>query len=76
MGPLIDARAFEAMQRALAQAKDEGGTVTGGDRVLAGRYPQAHYVQPALVEMQAQTAVVMHETFAPILYVLRYTRFR
>ncbi len=72
VGPLIDARAFEAMQQALAAARQAGGTVTGGDRVLADRWPQAHYVRPALVDMPAQADIVLHETFAPILYVLRY----
>ncbi|WP_419186864.1 aldehyde dehydrogenase family protein [Caldimonas thermodepolymerans] len=72
MGPLIDQAAYEAMQRALDQARAEGGTVHGGERVLAGQYPAAWYVRPALVEMPAQTEVVRRETFAPILYVLRY----
>ena len=44
----------------------------GGERVLQERFPNAYYVGAALVEMPAQTAVVRHETFAPILYVLRY----
>ena len=73
VGPLIDAASFEAMQAALEQAQREGGTVHGGQRVLQDRYPGAYYAQPALVEMPAQSTVVCHETFAPILYVLRYT---
>ena len=56
VGPLIDARAFEAMERALADAKDEGGIVTGGGRVLATEFPNAYYAQPALVEMPEQSA--------------------
>ena len=75
VGPLIDRASFEAMQAALAQARAEGGTVTGGERVLADQYPQAWYVTPAIVEMPAQSAVVCHETFAPILYVLGYRDF-
>ncbi len=73
LGPLIDQDAYEAMQRALDAARLEGGFVTGGDRVLADRFPKAFYVQPALVEMPGQTAIVRHETFAPILYVMRYS---
>jgi len=73
LGPLIDRAAFEGMQRALEAAQAEGGTVTGGGRVLTDRYPEAYYVQPALVEMPGQTDVVRHETFAPILYVMRYS---
>jgi aldehyde dehydrogenase (NAD+) len=74
VGPLIDRAAFEAMQQALARAEEQGGAVSGGGRVLDDRYPQAFYVQPAIVEMPAQTEVVREETFAPILYVLRYRR--
>ncbi|GAB4215508.1 MAG: aldehyde dehydrogenase family protein [Rhodoferax sp.] len=72
LGPLIDQAAFDAMQAALHQARTEGGRVWGGERVFSDRWPQAWYVRPALVEMPAQTGVVRHETFAPILYVLRY----
>lgn len=75
VGPLIDAHAFDAMERALAAAKAEGGTVTGGGRALADKFPHAHYVNPAIVEMPGQTATVCHETFAPILYVMRYSDF-
>jgi aldehyde dehydrogenase (NAD+) len=73
IGPLIDARSFEAMQAALAQAKAEGGTViAGGKRVLSDRYPGGYYVEPALVRMPSQTPIVLQETFAPILYVMSY----
>ena len=73
LGPLIDRGAYEGMQRALEAARAEGGVVTGGERVLADRFPDAFYVQPALVEMPGQTDIVRHETFAPILYVMRYS---
>jgi aldehyde dehydrogenase (NAD+) len=72
VGPLIDGRSFEAMQASLDEARKEGGTVTGGERVLANRWPDAFYVRPALVEMPRQTELVKRETFAPILYVMRY----
>lgn len=75
VGPLIDQAAFQAMQHALAQAREEGGTVSGGERQLEDRYPDGYYVAPAIVEMPAQSAVVRHETFAPILYVLAYDTF-
>jgi aldehyde dehydrogenase (NAD+) len=75
VGPLIDQAAFEAMQSALRAAREEGGTVSGGERMLAGEFPNAYYVRPALVEMPGQTATVCHETFAPILYVLTYEKF-
>ena len=74
--PLIDRRAFDAMQAALTQAVAEGGTVVaGGQRELAQHWPDAWYARPALVSMPAQTQVVCEETFAPILYVLRYRDF-
>ena len=72
VGPLIDAAAFDAMQRPLAQAHDEVGTVTGGERVLADAYPDAWYARPAIVEMPAQTPTMLRETFAPIRYVRPY----
>jgi len=72
LGPLIDRAAFDAMQAALAQAKREGGVVTGGERVLQEKYPNAYYVNAALVVMPAQTDIVRHETFAPILYIMTY----
>lgn len=75
LGPLVDRQAFDHMQSALARAREEGGRVSGGERVLAERHANAFYVKPALVEMPAQSSVVCHETFAPILYVLRYERF-
>ena len=75
LGPLIDGAAYDAMQRALQRARAEGGSVDGGERVLAERWPDAFYVKPALVEMPAQTDIVCHETFAPILYVMGYSEF-
>jgi aldehyde dehydrogenase (NAD+) len=72
VGPLIDARSFAAMQDALQQARAAGATVTGGERVVVEGAEDAFYVKPALVEIAAQVEVVKRETFAPILYVLRY----
>ena len=72
VGPLVDKRAFDAMQSALRQAEEAGGTVHGGERVLADRYPGAFYVRPALIEMPKVTDIVRAETFAPILYVMKY----
>jgi aldehyde dehydrogenase (NAD+) len=75
IGPLIHASAFEAMQDALAAARAAGGAVTGGERIAVGDFPDAYYVRPAIVEMPSQTDLVKRETFAPILYVLRYSDF-
>jgi len=71
VGPLIDRAAFEAMELALAEAAREGGKITGGGRVLVAEYPHAYYARPAIAEMPKQTPIVMQETFAPILYVMR-----
>ena len=49
--------------------------MTGGERLYGNSAPDAFYVRPAIVEMPGQTPVVLRETFAPILYVLRYDRF-
>lgn len=72
VGPLIDSAAFEGMQRALDMARSQGGVVFGGERVQLSGCENGFYVRPALVEMPAQSAVVQEETFAPILYVMRY----
>ena len=58
------------MEAALAAARGQGGKVTGGGRALADTYPNAYYARPAVVEMPAQAGVMLHETFAPILYVV------
>ena len=75
VGPLIDERSYTAMQQALADARSTGATITGGERIHADQSPKAFYVRPALVEIASQTDAVKRETFAPILYVLKYTDF-
>ncbi len=75
VGPLIDGAAFDRMQGALAEARASGGRVTGGERVMVGNYADAYYARPALAEMPAQTELVKRETFAPVLYVMRYRDF-
>ena len=75
VGPLIDHAARDKMQAALARAKAEGGVVHGGGAVAAGAANAGAYVEPAIVEMPGQSAIVREETFAPILYVLAYDDF-
>ena len=75
VGPLIDGRAYEAMQRALGEAKAAGAAITGGDRVILAGADAAFYVRPALVEIAGQAGPVERETFAPILYVIKYSDF-
>jgi aldehyde dehydrogenase (NAD+) len=61
IGPLIDQAAFDAMAKVLGDAIERVEAVSGG-----------YYVRPAIVEVPAQAGTVLQETFAPILYVLRY----
>jgi aldehyde dehydrogenase (NAD+) len=75
VGPLIDEAAFQKMQEALAEARTHGGEIFGGERVDKEQHPAAYYVRPALVEMPAQIDPVRRETFAPILYVMKYSDF-
>ncbi len=76
VGPLIDEGALEQMMTSLSHAKGQGGTVlVGGEK--ADSVKGGAYVTPAIVEMppapNGQTDVVHHETFAPILYVMKYS---
>ncbi|MFM8753569.1 MAG: aldehyde dehydrogenase family protein [Phenylobacterium sp.] len=68
VGPLIDRAAGEAMTAALAEAGRAGGRIHGGEPLDR----PGVFVRPALVEMPGQAEVVLRETFAPILYVMRY----
>jgi aldehyde dehydrogenase (NAD+) len=73
VGPLINERAYAGMVAALEEAQADGGSlVVGADRRDVEGFADAYYVEPALVRMPAQTAVVRRETFAPILYVMSY----
>ncbi|WP_417316815.1 aldehyde dehydrogenase family protein [Emcibacter sp.] len=73
VGPLIDGDSFDNMQKALDKAAKEGGEIFGGKRALQDLYPDAHYVHPAIVEMPDSVDNVREETFAPILYIFKYT---
>ncbi len=75
VGPLIDAEAISAMDRALEQAAEQGGKVHGGGRVSSDVPSGGAYVRPALVEITADAPIVREETFAPILYFIRYRDF-
>lgn len=72
IGPLIDERSGQAMDDALAAAKAQGGIVHGGGRVREGMPSGGVYVRPAIVEIAADAPIVLQETFAPILYLIRY----
>ena len=74
VGPLIDQHAFESMQTALEEARQAGGQVHFGGRESVGG-PSGYYVRPAIVELATQRGPMLHETFAPILYVVPYDDF-
>jgi aldehyde dehydrogenase (NAD+) len=73
VGPLIDEAAVSLMQKALIAAKEQGGTILYGGEVLTGM-PSKCYVKPAIVEAKPGMAIVAEETFAPILYLLKYNK--
>jgi aldehyde dehydrogenase (NAD+) len=73
VGPLIDKDAVNAYLKAIEQAKKEGGTVLCGAEVLSGAgYESGCYVKPTIIEAKNEYEIVQHETFAPILYLLKY----
>ena len=73
VGPLIDKAAVEDFKNALVMVKKEGGKVIYGGKVLSGKgYGSGCYVQPAIVEAENHYEIVQEETFAPILYLIKY----
>ncbi len=74
VGPLIDKNAVTDFTLALEKVVKEGGTVVYGGEVLQGEgYESGCYVVPAIVEAENSYDIVQEETFAPILYLIKYT---
>jgi aldehyde dehydrogenase (NAD+) len=74
VGPLIDTDAVNAYLVALEKAVAEGGKILVEGGVLSGDgYESGCYVQPAIVEAENHFTIVQHETFAPILYIMKYS---
>ena len=74
VGPLIDKDAVQMYNQALDKAVAEGGNVLVPGGVLEGEgYESGCYVKPAIVEAKNEFAIVQHETFAPILYIMKYS---
>ena len=74
VGPLIDAAAVQLFEAALVRVQAEGGRLLTGGQVLGGAgLHGGHYVSPALVEVENHYPTVQDETFAPILYLIRYS---
>ncbi|WP_373058141.1 aldehyde dehydrogenase family protein [Zunongwangia sp. H14] len=74
VGPLIDKDAVKNYQRALEKVVEEGGTILVEGGVLEGEgYESGCYVKPAIAEARNEFKIVQQETFAPVLYLLKYT---
>ena len=73
VGPLIDTQAVAMYEHAIAAARKEGGTVLVEGGVLSGKgYESGCYVKPCVIEARNEMSIVQHETFAPILYIMKY----
>ena len=73
VGPLIDTLAVDGYLAALKAVEEQGGTVLVPGGVLEGEgYESGCYVRPAIAEVNNQMQIVQHETFAPILYIMKY----
>jgi len=73
IGPLIDTDAVNTYLAAIEKAKAEGGKVLVAGGVLSGEgYESGCYVKPAIIEAENHFEIVQHETFAPILYLMKY----
>jgi len=74
MGPLIDRSAVTGFRNALDQVRAQGGSIIyGGDVMQGNDYASGCYVQPTLCEVNNDDPIVQEETFAPILYLIRYS---
>ena len=73
MGPLIDQDAVNQYQNALKQIIKEGGKIIVEGGILKGhKYPSSNYVKPVIAEIKNSAEIVQKETFAPILYLIKY----
>lgn len=74
VGPLIDTDAVSMYEEALTQVVEEGGNIIVEGGVLSGEgYESGCYVKPAIAEAKPEYKIVQHETFAPVLYLLKYS---
>ena len=73
VGPLIDKGAVKDFTNAIAEVKNEGGKIIYGGEVLSGEgYESGCYVVPCIAEVKNHFKIVQHETFAPVLYLIKY----
>ena len=74
MGPLIDTAAVDTMMQALEKVREQGGNIlTGGEKLTGHGYESGCYVTPVIVEADNSYDIVQEETFAPILYLIKYS---
>lgn len=73
IGPLVDEKAVANFNNALVEVQNEGGKILyGGQTLRGGKYASGNYVVPAIVEAENHFAKVQEETFAPIVYLIKY----
>ena len=74
MGPLVNPGAVDQMMEAIVRVKQEGGSILcGGERLDGAEYPGGCYVTPCIAEGRNEFKIIQDETFAPILYLLKYS---
>lgn len=74
MGPLIDLQAVQMMQTALHELRNQGGKILYGGQILTGKiFETGTYVTPCIAEAEPNMKIVDEETFAPILYLIKYS---
>ncbi len=74
VGPLIDKQATDSMQNALQEVKDAGGEIVyGGEELDDPKFEGGQYVRPAIAIAENEYDIVQEETFAPILYLIKYS---
>ena len=77
MGPLVDKGAVAEFMQAIEKVKEEGGKMLYGGELLTGPgYENGMYVTPAIAEVKNEYQIVQDETFAPLLYVMKYSEFQ
>ena len=74
IGPLIDEHSVNSFLDAVKKVQEEGGKILFGGEVLTGKgYESGNYVMPCIAEAKNQYEIVQHETFAPIVYLIKYS---
>ena len=74
IGPMIDMEAVNNFQNALDAVREQEGEIIYGGEILTG-FPSELYVRPALAEVENHWSIVQEETFAPLLYLIKYNDF-